>query len=114
MRLILGVSLAIMGVGFFVVFGVIVYRLSQHGPAAGEAVVTALGLPADARLLSMTADGGRVFLAVESGGRTSIHVVDGARLSEIGRIELGSMPPPAAVPLRAPGGAAPDGTATAP
>ena len=98
MRLFVGVSTAIMLIGFMLVMSVIVWRLvKRDAPAAAEsaAVVTPPGgllgtlpIAAGARIAGTSSDGQRLFVTVEGqDGRQSIQVFDAASLAYRGRIE---------------------------
>lgn len=88
MRLLLGVSALIMGLGFAVVFGIIVWRLSRAPASDAEAVAQALTLPPDARVTGVTADAGRLYVTVSLGTATQVHIFDGASLRQVGRLDL--------------------------
>jgi hypothetical protein len=87
MRMLVGVSALVMGLGFAFVFGMIVWRLSRT-PADGEAVAQALTLPPDARVTGVAADGGRLYVTVTLGTATQVHIFDGATLRQVGRLDL--------------------------
>jgi hypothetical protein len=99
MRQLVLLSLVVMGLGFVVVFAAIVYRLSLRESGEQAVEMIGLGLPAGTRLVSVTAADGRLLLVTDSNGQTRVHVLDGESLREHGRIELGSTPAPASVPL---------------
>lgn len=85
-----------MGVGFMAVMSVIAYRLVKASPRpAGEAAKT-LQLPAGAKVVSTTADAGRIVVTVEHDARVTLHVFDAASLVETGRLEIGPGPLPSA------------------
>jgi hypothetical protein len=88
MRMLVGVSALVMGLGFAFVFGVIVYRLMRTAPAPAGPAMQALNLPADARVASVTADGGRLYVTVSVGTATRVLVFDGASLAPVGRLDL--------------------------
>ncbi|HET7716103.1 MAG TPA: hypothetical protein VFK86_10795 [Bauldia sp.] len=88
-----------LGLGILAVFLAIVYRLvtweSGGTPVAtveGAAVPTvspsALGLPADARLVSTSLDGDRVALAYEDSGGSTIVVFDLDRMVVVSRFRV--------------------------
>lgn len=88
-----------LGLGILAVFLAIVYRLvtydSGGAPVAaveGAAVPTvnrsALGLPADARLVSTSLDGDRLALSFEDGGGTTIIVFDNRRMMVVSRLRV--------------------------
>lgn len=90
MRMLVGASLLVMGVGFAVVVGVIVYRLARAPAAVAPYVLGNLDLPDGARIVGIAAESGRVFVAVGGGGGGGeIRVLDAQRLTEIGRIVPG-------------------------
>jgi hypothetical protein len=86
-----------MGVGFLALVSVIAYRLVKSSPPSGRVVERSLALPAGARIVSTTADSGRLIVTVEAEGRITIHTVDAATLTETGRLSLApggaSVPP---------------------
>ncbi|HVY21471.1 MAG TPA: hypothetical protein VHA70_15520 [Bauldia sp.] len=72
-------------IGIAAVFGAILYKIATYDStgkplAAGAAVptvsVSALGLPAGARLVSTALDGNRLALTYEAGGTTVVVVLD--------------------------------------
>ena len=88
-----------LGVGIFAVFAAILYRIvtldaSSTGEASIPAAISAtlkrsgLGLPADARLLTATADGGRIVLTYIHGAGETVVVIDADTLAVTGRVEL--------------------------
>lgn len=92
LMLIAGLTL---GVGIFAVFGAILYRivtLDTSAPplAPGDSVPTLSrsdhGLSATARLVSVTAEGGRLYLAYDDEGRDVVLVVDTGTLNVVGRL----------------------------
>jgi uncharacterized membrane protein len=98
MRLVVGVSTAIMLIGFMLVMSVIVWRLvKRDAPAGTESAATAstpggligtLPIGAGARITGTSSDGQRLFVTVEGqDGRQSIQVFDAASLAYRGRIE---------------------------
>ncbi|RXF73702.1 DUF6476 family protein [Hansschlegelia zhihuaiae] len=87
-----------MGVGFLAVMSVIAYRVVKAPPRAAAAAPKVLALPAGAKVLSTTADGGRLLVTIEAGGRTVVHVFDAGTLAETGRLDI--TPAPGAPPLR--------------
>jgi hypothetical protein len=88
MRMLVGVSALVMGLGFAFVFGVIVWRLSRAPAVDGEAVAQALTLPPDARVTGVVADAGRLYVTVTLGTATQVHIFDGASLRQVGRLDL--------------------------
>ena len=96
LMLIAGLTL---GVGIFAVFAAILYRIvTLDTSGAKDAQVAAsisaalkkseLGLPTDARLMSTTADSGRIVLTyIHDAGETVI-VIDAATLVVTGQVEL--------------------------
>ncbi len=88
-----------MGVGFLAVMSVIAYRVVKAGHAPSKAAAREFALPEGARVLSTAADGGRLIVTVEAGGRASLIVFDAATLAETGRLDI--VPgAPAAPPTR--------------
>jgi hypothetical protein len=88
-----------LGLGILAVFLAIVYRLvTYEGGGAPVAVVegaviptvnrSALGLPADARLVSTSLDGNRVALSFEDGSGTTIIVFDMDRMAMVSRLRI--------------------------
>jgi hypothetical protein len=88
-----------LGLGILAVFLAIVYRLvtyeSGGAPVAvveGAAVPTvnrsALGLPAEARLVSTSLDGDRMALSFEDGSGTTIIVFDMRRMAVVARLRV--------------------------
>lgn len=88
-----------MGVGFLAVMSVIAYRVVKAPPRAAASAPKVLALPADARVVSTAADGGRLLVTVEAAGRTTVHVFDAGTLAETGRLEI-APGVPSAPPLR--------------
>jgi hypothetical protein len=94
MRLFVGVSTAIMGIGFLTVMSVIVWRLVKHdggvlpaGPE-GAPVVRSLPLPAGSHITGTTSDGEHLFITTESAdGRAAVHMFDADSLRYRARIE---------------------------
>ncbi|MFC7052217.1 DUF6476 family protein [Hansschlegelia quercus] len=86
-----------MGVGFLALVSVIAYRVVKSSAPSGQIVERTLALPAGARIISTTADSGRLIVTVEAEGRATIHIVDAATLAETGRLSLApggaSVPP---------------------
>jgi hypothetical protein len=90
MRRLVGVSTSIMLIGFLAVMSVIVYRLVKQDatPSGAEAVRRVLETAPGARIVSASADGGRVYVTVaEADGAARIHVLDGETLATRGMIE---------------------------
>jgi hypothetical protein len=98
MRLFVGISTAIMALGFALVISVIVWRLVNRNEeaAAPTAVETGqpahiagdLGLEPGSRIAGATSDGQRLFLTVEAAdGRQSIRIYDAATLQFRGRAD---------------------------
>lgn len=86
-----------MGVGFLALVSVIVYRVVKSSEPSGAILERALALPEGARVVSTAVDSGRIVVTVETGVRTTIHLVDAATLRETGRLELapgGASTPP--------------------
>ena len=91
MRLFVGISTAIMALGFLLVMSVIVWRVVKQDNAAaaptGE-LQGVLPIGKGQRITSTTSDGERLFVTVEGeNGRQVIHVFDAASLAYRGRIE---------------------------
>lgn len=72
--IILGILLVL---SFFIVFGTIIYRVSNLEPRAPEAVETTLPIPADAVIVDVSAGDGRILVTVRDGSGTAIYVLDG-------------------------------------
>ena len=97
-RLILIAALTL-GLGIVAVFGAILYRITTLDttarPLAADAPVpslslAAMGLPADAKLVSTALDGNRVALTYEVGGGDSIVVVLDVRSGAVAnRLRIG-------------------------
>lgn len=95
MRLFVGVSTAIMLVGFVLVMSVIVWRLVKAQPASdaallqnGQQLTGSLPIPAGTKITGTTSDGQRLFVITEAqDGRPAIHVLDATTLGYLGRIE---------------------------
>jgi hypothetical protein len=88
-----------LGLGLFAVFMAILYRIfTYEGTATPVPVVegaaiptvtrTALGLPADARLLSTALDGERLALTFEDEAGTTIVVFDTGRMTVLSRLRV--------------------------
>ena len=95
-RLIL-ISGLTLGLGLLAVFLAILYRITTVADKAAEAPPAALveraveaALPAGAHLVSATTAGGRIALAYEHGGDTTLILIDPASLAIVGRLELKS------------------------
>jgi uncharacterized membrane protein len=98
MRIFVGVSTAIMLVGFVLVMSVIVWRVvKRDAPAEGESaavsvppggLIGTLPIGAGARITGTSSDGQRLFVTLEGqDGRQTIQVFDAASLAYRGRIE---------------------------
>lgn len=77
-----------LGLGLLAVLLAIVYRITT---AAGKPLPVGTieaKMPAGARLLSTTTDGGRIVLTYDNAGGTTLIVVDAATLRTIGRLDL--------------------------
>jgi hypothetical protein len=96
LMLIAGLTL---GVGMFAVFAAILYRIAimdSSGDvvafAPGDPIPTIqrslVGVPEDARLVSVAADGGRVILVYTHGDGESLVFVDAASLSVTSRLDI--------------------------
>lgn len=84
------VSTAIMALGFLAVMSAIAYRLVKTpAPAPIEEIVhRTLPAPAGTRILSISAEGGHLFILAEPpGAPAAIHVLDAATLRPRGLIE---------------------------
>jgi hypothetical protein len=97
MRLFVGISTAIMAVGFLTVMSVIVWRLVKQQPAsvmpAGE-IRAVLPIGKGQRITDTTSDGKSLFVTVEGdNGGQSILVFDASSLAYRGKIE-GLQPAP--------------------
>ncbi|MGQ4273447.1 DUF6476 family protein [Terrihabitans sp. B22-R8] len=105
MRIFVGVSTAIMFVGFVLVMSVIVWRLVKRdevpalasppvsAPTSGQELSGTVTLPAGARIVGTTSDGQRLFITIEAAdGAQSIQVFDVATLTYRGRIETSFAP----------------------
>jgi hypothetical protein len=88
-----------LGLGLFAVFMAILYRIFTYEGAAtpvpvveGAAIPTvtrtALGLPADARLVSTALDGGRLALTFEDDAGTTIVLFDTGRMTVLSRLRV--------------------------
>ena len=97
MRIFVGISTAIMLIGFMLVMSVIVWRLVKRdapapaesaGAAAPGGLIGTLPIGAGARITGTSSDGQRLFVTVEGqDGRQTIQVFDAASLAYRGRIE---------------------------
>jgi hypothetical protein len=103
MRLFVGVSTAIMLVGFMLVMSVIVWRLVKPEPPAegaslpgapaaplrnGAQLTGTLPIAPGTRITGTASDGQRLFVTTEGeGGVQAIHVLDAVTLGYLGRIE---------------------------
>jgi hypothetical protein len=94
MRMLVTVSMLVMGLGFAAVVGVIIYRLSVAAPAPTETTETSLALPEGSRILGIAADGGVLYVMAEYQGKTSVHMVDGRTLKRLGRLDATGSPAP--------------------
>lgn len=91
MRLFVGISTAIMALGFLLVMSVIGWRLVKQQPAASAAsgeIRTVLPVGKGQRITGTASDGKNLFVTVEDdNGAQSILVFDTASLAYRGRIE---------------------------
>jgi hypothetical protein len=103
MRLFVGVSTAIMLIGFVLVMSVIVWRLVKAQPASdagrltgvptaplqnGQQLTGSLPIPAGTKITGTTSDGQRLFVTTEAqDGRPAIHVLDATTLGYLGRVD---------------------------
>jgi len=96
----IGINLAILLVALMAVVGAIVYRSAQRAeppqqagltpPTGAGTVEGALAIPAGARILSQSLDGGRLSLLLElPAGGQAIHVVDIASGETVARLSAG-------------------------
>lgn len=72
--IILGVLLVLC---FFIVFGTIIYRVSNLEPRAPATVETTLPIPASAKIVDVSAGDGRILVTVRDSSGTTIYVLDG-------------------------------------
>ena len=74
-------------IGVAAVLVVIGYRVWRgEGSAPSETKDVAISLPERARVVETTIGDGRIIVRVEHGGRTTLHIFDGATLHPRGRI----------------------------
>jgi len=91
MRMFVGISTAIMALGFLLVMSVIVWRVvKQDGAAAAPAgeLQSVLPIGKGQRIIATTSDGKRLFVTVDADdGHQAILVFDAATLAYRGKIE---------------------------
>ena len=72
--IVLGVLIVL---SFFIVFGTIIYRVSNFEPRTPTAVETTLPVPADAEVVDVGAGDGRILVTVRDASGIAIYVLDG-------------------------------------